>query len=281
MKSLQALPGILFAMLFVFAMPLYAAFATLWPNQSQSSGQSNERMLIADDKLSGKSLEFDTDVFDEPVVSVVFDDGWESAYQSAFPVMESLGIESTQFIITGTFDNPLYMSREQIVHMMQHGHEIGSHTISHVDLTQQNSEVLENELHDSRSELESLTMYPVEDLAVPLGSTNDAVKTEAKKWYRSLRTTHTGVNTATNFDAYNLRAFTLKTDHSIDDIKKLLDEAKANNGWLILTYHQIDETGSTYAVTPAEFKRQMQYLIDQGVDIVPYGRVLNDLKQGL
>jgi peptidoglycan/xylan/chitin deacetylase (PgdA/CDA1 family) len=55
-------------------------------------------------------------------VMVTFDDGYESFYTNAFPVLKQLQIPAVNFIITGTLDHPLddippKLSREQIIEM--------------------------------------------------------------------------------------------------------------------------------------------------------------------
>jgi peptidoglycan/xylan/chitin deacetylase (PgdA/CDA1 family) len=55
-------------------------------------------------------------------VMVTFDDGYESFYTNAFPVLKQLHIPAVNFIITGTLDHPLddipaKLSREQIIEM--------------------------------------------------------------------------------------------------------------------------------------------------------------------
>jgi peptidoglycan/xylan/chitin deacetylase (PgdA/CDA1 family) len=55
-------------------------------------------------------------------VMVTFDDGYESFYTNAFPVLKQLQIPAVNFIITGTLDRPLddtppKLSREQLIEM--------------------------------------------------------------------------------------------------------------------------------------------------------------------
>ncbi len=265
--------------LIVFALPLLFTGYTISKDIANRHTTTDSRTLINDSSLVSTDRETQTTVFSEPVISIVFDDGWESVYTEAFPIMESMGINSTQFIITSTFDNSRYMSVEQIKHMMRNGHEIQSHTVSHPDLSQLTGEQLKNELYDSFVRIEGITEVAVEDLAVPLGAYNDETIEVAQKWYRSIRTTHPGIDTEANFNPFELFSPSLRATSTLEDIEKYIQEAKAQNGWLILTYHQIDTSGDTYAVTPDAFRAHMQAVVNSGIDIVPYSRTLNLLKE--
>ncbi|HMH31061.1 MAG TPA: polysaccharide deacetylase family protein, partial [Methylomirabilota bacterium] len=91
--------------------------------------------------------------FQEPLVSLSFDDGWESVYTKAFPILQANGLRTTQFIISGSLDNYSYMSVAQLHAMQNAGTEIASHTITHPDLTTLDDAALKHELAGSKSQL--------------------------------------------------------------------------------------------------------------------------------
>ncbi len=267
-------------LLIVFALPLLLTGLSLSRDLHPHIGEASARTLHNESWQSTTDLDnSDTNMFEEPVVSIVFDDGWESIYDNAFPHMESMGIKSTQYIITSTFENSRYMSIEQIRHMQRNGHEIQSHTMTHPNLTELTADQLENELYTSRVTIEGITGEAVEDLAVPLGAYNAHVTSAAQKWYRTLRTTQLGVNTRESFNPYEIKSPTIKSVHTIEDIKQFIAESKQSNGWLILTYHQIDNSGDTYAVTPEAFRIHMQTVVDSEVDIVTFGRAIELIQE--
>lgn len=67
------------------------------------------------------------------MVSLVFDDGLESVYQYAFPVLSNLGLPATVGIIAGRVDtgDPDFMDSNQIRQLQQGGWEIASHSLTH------------------------------------------------------------------------------------------------------------------------------------------------------
>lgn len=74
-------------------------------------------------------------LFEHPLITVTFDDGWESIYTVAMPKLSKYGIVTTQYIITDTDKQVNYMSDAQIATVEGAGHEIDSHTVSHADVT--------------------------------------------------------------------------------------------------------------------------------------------------
>lgn len=69
-------------------------------------------------------------------VVITIDDGYRSTYDIAFPIMKKYGFRATLFIYTafvGASRNAVKW--DQLREMKEYGFEIGSHTISHADLT--------------------------------------------------------------------------------------------------------------------------------------------------
>jgi len=67
------------------------------------------------------------------MVSIVFDDGLESVYQYAFPVLEKLGLPATVGIIANRVGrgDPDFMTVAQIRDLAKAGWEVASHSLTH------------------------------------------------------------------------------------------------------------------------------------------------------
>jgi len=71
----------------------------------------------------------------KPVV-LTFDDGYTDAYTNALPILKKYDFSGTFFIITAyTEKKSGYLTQSQIDEMKKAGMEIGSHTLTHPDLT--------------------------------------------------------------------------------------------------------------------------------------------------
>ncbi len=224
--------------------------------------------------------------FSEPMVSVTFDDGWETVYTNALPLLQQDGIHTTQYIITDTFKNPSYMSVAQLQSMEKAGHQIASHTVTHPDLTTLTDQELDYELGTSKAILTS-DFGPIKDFTSPYGAYNAHTLQMISKYYRSQKNAEgdpsayplESINVKKTFDPMNITSYTVRQSTTLDDIKKLLSNAHKNNGWLVLTYHQIDNSGDEYAVKPEVFAKQIQLVEQSNLRSATVGQVLDAIAQ--
>lgn len=102
-------------------------------------------------------------------VALTFDDGYADAATAAFPVLQRYGFTATFYIVTDFVGQPGYMTWEQINMLRAYGMEIGSHTISHPDLTARSLEVAAQEIVTSKSIIEKNIGVPIKSFCYPLG----------------------------------------------------------------------------------------------------------------
>lgn len=217
----------------------------------------------------------DPRLFQEPLVSVTFDDGWESIYSEAAPIMSRYDIVSTQYILPGTFADKNYMSVDQVSSLKQAGHEITSHTYSHRKLTSLSSSDVAQELELSKQILQKYNLIDNEpNFAAPLGAVNPTVTNAISKQYYSSRNTYGNiangidamdVNLAGSFDRYNIMGYSAGQYTTDDDFRAAIAYTQANNGWFVPIYHQIDYSGERYSVTPETFERHMRIIKESGI----------------
>ena len=121
---------------------------------------------------------------DRPVV-ITFDDGNINIYQNAFPIMHEMGFIGTLYIVANRLDARLFINSEQLREMANDGWEIGSHGMSHADLTLDSSSV-RYEVLQSRLTLEDATGEPVNTFAYPYGKTDEFVTNQVSEYgYRA------------------------------------------------------------------------------------------------
>ncbi|MCX6825734.1 MAG: polysaccharide deacetylase family protein [candidate division Zixibacteria bacterium] len=124
-------------------------------------------------------------------ISITFDDGYESFYRKAFPIMEDMSIPATVFI-PGYYIGKLnhwdysslihktdHLTTDQIRKLSKAGIEIGSHGFTHLDLTGLSNRLLRLELERSKKGLEDLTGRRVHYISYPYGRFNRKVETMA------------------------------------------------------------------------------------------------------
>jgi peptidoglycan/xylan/chitin deacetylase (PgdA/CDA1 family) len=160
--------------------------------------------------------------FSANLAALTFDDGYADFYENAYPVLRRLGYPSTVYVVSGfaaksnawdaeseQFRKPL-MDWDQLNEIRRNGVEIGSHTVSHPQLTTLSGDELRDELAGSRSELEKKLGRPVIHFCYPYGDYNDAVVEEVRKaGYQSAVVTRRG-HVARGFDPFALRRIPVK-----------------------------------------------------------------------
>ena len=106
----------------------------------------------------------------KPII-LTFDDGSESTFTTALPIMQKYGFTGTAYIVYNYVGISAYMNVDQIRGLYAAGWEIGSHSISHVDLTVR-SDRQKDEIVDSRIKLQALLDVPILTFAYPFGAYN-------------------------------------------------------------------------------------------------------------
>jgi peptidoglycan/xylan/chitin deacetylase (PgdA/CDA1 family) len=70
------------------------------------------------------------------VVVLTFDDAYKSQYTNAKPILDKYGYKATFYIVCNYVENNGRLKWEDITSLYKEGHDIGSHTMNHADLSQ-------------------------------------------------------------------------------------------------------------------------------------------------
>ena len=140
-------------------------------------------------------------------VHITFDDGFVGVLEHALPALKEHRMPATLFALPGQAgatnewmwrrDFPLraILSAEQLRHLADEGVTIGSHTRTHVRLTELPAEQATAEIADSRKDLEDMLGRPVAHFAYPFGLVDEAVRDiVAQAGYRAACSTRSGFN---------------------------------------------------------------------------------------
>ena len=135
----------------------------------------------------------------EEAIVITMDDGWEGVYSYAYPILKEFGFPFTIYLYKKYVGGGgRSMSWEQIKEMMQHGCEVGSHSVSHESLKKRPKNAktdadvqqwIVSELKDSRDFLEQNLRVKCPSFAYPYGNFDDAImETGLQIGYESLVT---------------------------------------------------------------------------------------------
>lgn len=182
-------------------------------------------------------------------IVVTFDDGFENFFHYAYPILLRYNINSVLFITTGFIDRRISFDRlfsgvvksgalswEQVNEISQSGIEIGSHAVTHVNLTGISEDEAGKEIADSKSMIENVIGKSVKYFAYPYGSRaafNERIKKIVKdRGYERAYTNIAGFNSG-NTDLYELRRIRIYNTDNMFRFKMKLRGAYNWVDWLL------------------------------------------------
>ena len=204
----------------------------------------------------------------EKRVVITFDDGYESVYKFAFPILQKYGFVASVFIITGyvgkfndwdvTWGKRFrHLSWEQIEELAKHGFSFGSHTVSHPDLTKLDKKSLQFELSYSKKTLEDKIGKRVDFLSYPFGRYDFSVQRIAQETgYQRAFSIHTYPSELNPFSLERIGMYLLdspwtlhiKLNHGklfwIEDMKGRIINKFATGTVLAKPRHSCDKIGN-------------------------------------
>lgn len=213
------------------------------------------------------------------IVSLDFDDGWLSAYSNGLPILTAAGLKGTQYIATGFLGTTGYISSDQVSALQASGQEVGAHSKSHTDLTTLTEAQITDEVLGSKNILAGMGVNS-SSFAYPFGEYNSTIEAIVKQSgftaARTAKTEDSGLNFK-NTDRFLLKTQSVETTTSIDQVKAWINEAVAQKGWLILVFHQVDNSGEQYSVTPETLQQIVNYLKEQNISVVTVSEGLQQI----
>ncbi|MEW5943860.1 MAG: polysaccharide deacetylase family protein [Pseudomonadota bacterium] len=173
------------------------------------------------------------------LAAITFDDGYADNF-AAFREIERRGMRATWFVVsgdvgrasgwtsTGAKPRPM-LSAEQLRLMDSAGMEIGSHTCTHSRLTEVDGQTVQQELRQSRAELEGILGKEIHSFAYPYGKYDpQTVEAVRAAGYRAACTTRSGwalrdgdplrIRRVTVFAGDNLSTFARKLAFADNDV---------------------------------------------------------------
>jgi peptidoglycan/xylan/chitin deacetylase (PgdA/CDA1 family) len=176
------------------------------------------------------------------MVTFTFDDGLISTYTLAAPILSEYGYPGTAYVYTKAQNEQYYgfMHWDEVSRLQnEYSWEVGSHAYSHDDLTTLPSWKAEWEIKKSKDDLEAHGIN-VESFATPYGAHNTDIVNFAARHFSSHRSAWNLPNTFPVNDYY-LKARPVLPDTDPETVISWINEAQANDQWLILYFHALTE----------------------------------------
>ena len=118
-----------------------------------------------------------------PSVSVHFDDGYLGQYNALSMMHDEFDAHGTVYMTANRIDHATNgITAAQLVELEEMGHEIGTHSFDHANLTTLTEPQLVTDFRDTRAALTAAGVQRVGGHAYPYGASNDLVESVARRF---------------------------------------------------------------------------------------------------
>jgi peptidoglycan/xylan/chitin deacetylase (PgdA/CDA1 family) len=234
--------------------------------------------------IAGTSGSLPFTITNHGLVSIDFDDGYQSMYDNGLPILDAAGLKSTQYIITQRVGTEEYVTLDEVIQMYNNGHEIGAHTRTHPSLTTLTAAQMTDEVAGSKQDLIAWGITPT-TFAYPYGAYNATAEAVVKSaGFRGARDSDLGYNSSAvglsfggplDHNTWPLAVWSeaAETDMNttLGNITSEIDYAVANNLWLVILFHRVDETDpccASISVSHELIQGTVDYLVQHQVPVV-------------
>jgi uncharacterized repeat protein (TIGR01451 family) len=213
---------------------------------------------------------------EDPVV-ITFDDGFESTYTVAFPIMQQYGIKGTVYVVPAWIGSQGYLTLAELTTLHNAGWTIAIHTWDHPALPTLTTQQITTEL---QSTITWLNQNGFADgayhLAYPYGQyNNNVLQVVSTLGIKTARTVDWGTIDpdgtiypyGTKLNYLELPIILMRSDTSRNDWQSDLDRSIAQSGTAIFLFHDI-VTGNPNIledVTVTTFRTVIEYINQTGV----------------
>jgi peptidoglycan/xylan/chitin deacetylase (PgdA/CDA1 family) len=195
------------------------------------------------------------------IVTLGFDDGDADQYTTR-PMLAAHNMRAVFYVITGTTGTPGFMTWQQLADLYADGNEIGGHSVHHTILTNLTGQPLRDEICGNYADLARHNLNP-KSLSYPFGAFNQETIQAAKDCgFTNSRGVNGRGETLPPLEPYASRILiTVKSDTSLSEIEELITHAEdTGGGWLQLVFHNVCDSCSDYAISPANFNALLDWL---------------------
>lgn len=213
-----------------------------------------------------------------PIVSFTFDDFPQSALHLGGSILKNYGACGTYYATMGLMDqvNSLgrHFSTEDLTTLLRDGHELGSHTFSHISCRSASFRDFQANVIKGMNAVEALTGGSLpQQFSYPYGHATFLAKPRIGGIFSSCRGIIPGINQSP-VDMNLLRANRLYSCcFDIKSIEHLFEANERCRGWLIFYTHDIAENPSSFGCKPGEFESVVKMAVKRLSLILPVGQI--------
>jgi peptidoglycan/xylan/chitin deacetylase (PgdA/CDA1 family) len=223
------------------------------------------------------------------VISIAFDDGRQSQYDYAFPLLKEYGMHGTFYIISSEISDfsgdDSFMSIAELRNLQGNESEIGSHSVTHPDFTSLTDQQIISECVNSKQLLQS-NGFIVNNFAYPYGATNVHTDSIVANYYRSARSAYTppfimplptSQFLLTGYPGETGDPSTVSQLDQLHAAESFVDQAVSSNSYAIIFFHNIipGDTSHSYEISAEYFEDFLEYVAESGVTTLTVNQALD------
>lgn len=224
--------------------------------------------------------------FTNGAVTFIFDGGYNSAIANGKPILDKYGYKGVSSINASTVGNG-QASIPTLKQMQSSGWDICMHStadgkaiINGVPYNE-NYNLVYNQIMTNKDLLDSNGLRKGSRFVIYYQGKYTEYTTDILEDYCGGigRGATSGLNSFLQHDAINVRGTMIYTNKSTASLKTMVDEAKALNLWIVFFVHKVDEITVNPAndTSIAQFKEMVDYVNAQGLRVVTYSQMYDDI----
>lgn len=210
--------------------------------------------------------------FDEPLLSITFDDFPVSAALAGAEVLERHGARGTFYASSGLAgtEGPsgLHFSARDVQRLAAYGHEIGCHTTSHTDCARRDFYSTLEDLARNRDALVAMGAPAPRAHAYPYGETDRMLKDHLPPRLLSARGIEPGLNVGPT-DLAQLRAYPLFGAGALRRFQHDLKRAARKKAWIIAFTHDVADQPSPWGTRAKDLDALLSKARKLGFTVLP------------
>ena len=216
----------------------------------------------------------------EPTVSFTFDDFPRSALHVGGAILKSYGARGTYYASMGLLGTVNHLgehfSAGDLEQLLADGHELGSHTFSHVSCREGAIRDVEADVTKGRRAVEQVAgIRASHQFSYPYGHATLRAKSKIGRMVSSCRGIVPGINNSP-VDLNLLRANSIySTSFDLDSIGRLIEANEKCRGWLIFYTHDVSEKPSAFGCLPRELETAVKLVAISKTRILSMGDAMS------
>jgi peptidoglycan/xylan/chitin deacetylase (PgdA/CDA1 family) len=259
--------------------PVITSFLSLLPSLSPSFSPSPAPSLSPTPQVSAKALKPDS-----AVVIFTFDDGSESDYLLAYPILKKYAIKGTSYLITKFTDENATgkMTWTQIKEMSAYGWVFGCHTYDHRHLASMTDEEIGTSMEMVNQSFMRQGFQPPDIMAYPYGSYSQRVIDDIKPYRKQARQAfyNTDFVDLKNVKPYEIPCVNgdMRTTKQLNSLERVVEKACKEKAVVVFRFHCLYKqepydtvkinhkilSGSAAQTSASLLEELVEYCVDKG-----------------